>query len=209
MHAAERLSRLVIPAIARGGEGYWRRCQTALVARREPREHDDELRRVYRAHVRAVYAFFAYSVSREQAEDLTATTFERVIRAWKSFDPARASERTWILTIARNALIDHFRRKKELVSTDAHPALLETLADFDDPLTRLMSAEGLTDWLRQSGERDRQALALRFGADLSAREVADAMDLTEANVHQIISRALRRLRDLAASQATDTDASPS
>ena len=41
----------------------------------------DELRRVYREHVPAVFAFFGYAVARETAEDLTASTFERVIRA--------------------------------------------------------------------------------------------------------------------------------
>jgi len=55
--------------------------------RRRSHEEDRELRRIYREHVQGVFAFFAYSVSSETAEDLTATTFERVIRSWRNYDP--------------------------------------------------------------------------------------------------------------------------
>lgn len=159
-------------------------------------KRDDELRRVYRVHAPAVYAFFSYSVDRDTAEDLTSVTFERVVKAWSRYDPALASERTWVLAIARNALTDHFRRQKlrNTLSTDEHPALIESLVATEDPLARELASEGLIDWLRQLGDRDRQVLALRYGADLSAKEIAQALDLSEGNVHQISSRALRRLR---------------
>src|SRR3954447_16979331 len=96
---------------------------------------DDALRRVYREHVSAVYAFFTYSVSRETAEDLTASTFERVVRSWARFDPEFASPRTWIMAIARNILADHFRRQshRNAVSLDEPPALAASLATSDDP----------------------------------------------------------------------------
>lgn len=166
----------------------------------EPAERDRELRRFYRAHVTAVYAFLAYSVSKETAEDLTSVTFERAIKAWERFDAAKASERTWVLAIARNALTDHFRRQKFRAATslDEHPALLATMTTTEDPLALQMSADGVVEWLGQLGERDREVLALRFGADLSASEVAAATGLSESNVHQIVSRSLRRLRSVAA-----------
>jgi RNA polymerase sigma factor (sigma-70 family) len=164
---------------------------------RRSRQHDEELRQVYRRHVRAVYAFFAYSVDEHTAEDLTATTFERVLKAWQTYDPAKAGERTWILSIARNALMDHFRRQKHrmAVSTDEHPALLDALTSTTDPLAERLQVDGVKAWLAGLGERDQQVLALRFGADMSAQEVADALELSVANVHQIASRALRRLRE--------------
>lgn len=123
-------------------------------------------------------------------------TFERVMKAWDRFDPALASERTWVLAIARNALTDHYRRQRlrTTVSTDEHPALLDTLLTVEDPLARQMSADGLAAWLGQLGDRERQVLAMRYGADMSAKEIAESLELTEGNVHQIVSRALRRLR---------------
>jgi RNA polymerase sigma-70 factor (ECF subfamily) len=163
---------------------------------------DEELRRVYREHLRAVYAFLAYSVPTATAEDLTAATFERVIRAWDRFDPSKASERTWILAIARNILADHFRRQQHraAVSLDEHPGLLDALRS-DDWEDRRLSEDELRGWLGQLREREQQVLALRYGADLPAEDVAALLELSAANVHQIASRALRRLRELASETA--------
>ena len=157
-----------------------------------------EVQRVYRQHVDAVYAFFGYSVDRATAEDLTAATFERVVRSWKRFDRSRGSERTWVLAIARNLLTDHFRahRHREAVSTDEHPALLDRLVEDSEPLTGRLGAEELARWLAPLGEREREVLALRYAADLTTAEIADLLGLTAANVQQINSRSLRRLRSL-------------
>jgi RNA polymerase sigma factor (sigma-70 family) len=161
------------------------------------RDSAEELRRLYREHVDAVYAFFAYSVPRPVAEDLTSGTFERVVRSWKSYDRRLGSERTWIITIARNLLTDHFRRQahREVVSTDEYPDLVESISVDGAGPERALSAEALRTLLAPLDERERTVVALRYGTELSAIEVAAVMGLTPANVHQIASRALRRLRD--------------
>jgi RNA polymerase sigma-70 factor (ECF subfamily) len=169
------------------------------------RPDEDGLLTVYRENVNAVYAFFTYSVSHESAEDLTAATFERVVRAWKRFDPEHASPRTWIMAIARNLLADHFRRQSHrgAVSLDEHPALAASLASNDDPMARCLSIDTVRDWLSRLDPREREVLALRFAADLPAAEIARSLGLSEANVHQISSRALRRLHDqLSSSELT-------
>ena len=158
---------------------------------------DDALLAAYRDNVHGVYAFFTYSVSHEAAEDLTAATFERVVRSWSRFDPDYASVRTWIMAIARNILADHFRRQshRNAVSLDEHPALAASLAASDDPAAECLSAATARDWLARLEPREREVLALRFGADMPAAEIARTLGLSEANVHQISSRALRRLHD--------------
>ena len=162
-----------------------------------PRPGGDELLQVYRDNVRAVYAFFTYSVSHETAEDLTATTFEHVVRAWSRYDPEHAQPRTWIMAIARNLLADHFRRQSHrgAISLDGHPALAASLASSDDPAANCMSLDVVRDWLGRLQPREREVLALRFGADLAAAEIARHLGLSECNVHQISSRSLRHLHD--------------
>jgi RNA polymerase sigma-70 factor (ECF subfamily) len=164
---------------------------------RRSRSDADELLRVYQDNVRAVYAFFTYSVSHDTAEDLTATTFEHVVRAWDRFNPEYAQPRTWIMAIARNILSDHFRRQSHrgAVSLDEHPALAASLASSDDPAASCMSLDLVQNWLQRLEPREREVLALRFAADLPAAEIAKHLGLSEANVHQISSRALRRLHD--------------
>jgi RNA polymerase sigma-70 factor (ECF subfamily) len=167
----------------------------------------DELLEVYRENVNAIYAFFSYSVSHETAEDLTAATFERVVKHWSRFNPETARPRTWILAIARNLLADHFRRQshRNAVSLDEHPALATSLASTADPLGYALSQDTVRDWLGRLEPREREVLALRFAADLPASDVARHLALSEANVHQIASRALRRLHDeIAPSERPET-----
>lgn len=176
-------------------------------SRSRSRAEADQLLDVYRENVEAVYGFFAYSVSHETAEDLTAATFERVVRSWRRFNPDRASARTWIMAIARNLLADHFRRQahRAAISLDEHPALAASLASSDDPTARCLSTDAIRDWLARLEPREREVLALRFAADLPATDIARSLGLTEANVHQISSRALRRLHDqLSDSELTDS-----
>lgn len=165
---------------------------------RPKRPDDDELRRFYREHVDAVFAFFAYSVGRDVAEDLTASTFERALRSWKRYDPAIAGRRTWVLSIARNLLVDHYRRQKHrrAVSLDDDTASHDQ-PSHDDEIGRRLDQAELRQWLSSLNERERHVLALRFGADLEAAEVAVILGLTTANVHQIASRAMRHLRAVA------------
>jgi RNA polymerase sigma factor (sigma-70 family) len=157
-----------------------------------------DLQDVYRRNVCAVYAFFSYSVDPDTAEDLTAATFERVLRSWSRYDARRASARTWILVIARNLLTDHFRRESHRrgPSLDEHPMLFAWVADGEDPAERRVSVDAIKAWLLMLQPREREVLALRYGADLSTPEIARCLGLSDANVHQIASRALRRLRTI-------------
>jgi RNA polymerase sigma-70 factor (ECF subfamily) len=179
-----------------------RRGSAAWGLRRRPTA--DELDAVYRENVASIYGFFSYSVGRDVAEDLTAATFERVVRSWGRFDASRSGERTWIYAIARNLLTDYLRsqRHRSGPSLDEHPALLDSLASNEDPVQRTLDADAVSGWLGQLRPREREVLALRYCADLSVAEIARIMEITEANVHQICSRALRRLRSRVTDRAS-------
>jgi RNA polymerase sigma-70 factor (ECF subfamily) len=153
---------------------------------------------VYDRHVWQVYGFFAYRMrSRADAEDLTQQTFERALKAWSRYDPARAGVATWLLVIARNLLIDHFRadrsaRQQPLDELDGgHDALLDRGVTPD-----LGLEPDLEMALASLGAREREIIALRFGGALSGPEIAEATGLSLANVQQILSRSLRRMRSM-------------
>lgn len=154
------------------------------------------LEHVYDEHVYDVHAFFAYSrLRKEDAEDLTQATFERALKAWHRFDPRRASPKTWLLTIARNLLIDHHRRSRGrealTLTEDVEPA--DGRPSVGDELRHDLSP-ALASALDSLSQREREVLALRFGGDMSGPEIAEMLGLSLANVQQIASRALRRLR---------------
>jgi RNA polymerase sigma factor (sigma-70 family) len=159
---------------------------------------ESDLAEIYDEHVWRVFGFFAYRLERRaDAEDLTQLTFERAVRAWGRYDPARGSVATWLLAIAHNLLIDHHRRGP------ASPPLAISGGSVEE--SQLPSTPGpeeaglgldpaLAAALARLGERDRQVIALRFGGDLRGPEIAALLDLSLANVQQILSRSLRKLR---------------
>jgi len=149
---------------------------------------------IYDEGVGRVYGFFGYRLSsREEAEDLTQLTFERALRAWDRFDPSRATPATWLMAIARNVLVDHYRRERTVSVADVEHVNGATRAMTAEP--GLGISPDLESALGRLSERDRDLIALRFGADLSGTEIAGLTGLSRSNVHQILSRALRRLRD--------------
>jgi RNA polymerase sigma-70 factor (ECF subfamily) len=158
---------------------------------------------LYDDHVWDVYGYLGYRVrGREEAEELTQATFERALKAWDRYDPARASARTWLLAIAHNLLVDHYRRGRSIRQ--------EPLAEGEDAdvqlggsgrqQAELDAALGIEPEIElalgQLGDRERQLIGLRYGADLTGAEIAELTGLTLANVQQILSRAVRRLRTL-------------
>ncbi|MDP2710965.1 MAG: sigma-70 family RNA polymerase sigma factor [Solirubrobacteraceae bacterium] len=151
---------------------------------------------VYDNHIWQIYGFFAYRLrSRADAEDLTQQTFERALRSWGRYDASKASVATWLLVIARNLLVDHFRadrtsRTQPLDGLEVEGEHLEASPDRPD----LGLDPDLERALATLGDREREIVALRFGGDLSGPEIAEAMGLSLANVQQILSRSLRRMR---------------
>jgi RNA polymerase sigma-70 factor (ECF subfamily) len=150
---------------------------------------------IYDEHVWAVHGFFMYRTgSRPDAEDLTQITFERALRAWPRYDPARSQPLTWLMSIAKNVLIDDYRRTRARTG-GLNPVPLDTAGDpegEDAPADPGLHPD-LAAALGELGDREREVLALRFGADLDGPAIAAFTDLSLANVQQILSRSLRKL----------------
>ena len=148
----------------------------------------------YDEHVWHVYGFFAYRLrSRADAEDLTQMTFERALRAYARYDASLASVQTWLIAIARNLLVDHVRADRS--------GMQRTIEDLPEPLLPAAPDRhdlGLEPELERAltalADRERELIAMRFGGDLSGPEIAALTGLSLANVQQILSRALRRMR---------------
>jgi RNA polymerase sigma-70 factor, ECF subfamily len=157
----------------------------------------------YDEQVGNVYAFFAYRVgNRGDAEDLTQQTFERALRAWPRFDPKRAPLGVWLMAIARNLLIDHYRADGT-VRREPLDAVPEERLGSEGLDPDLGLEPDLSEALGRLSPRDRDVIALRFGADLSGPEIAELTGLSLSNVQQILSRSLRSLREAIEEKARD------
>lgn len=149
---------------------------------------------VYRAELPRVFNYFRYRVGNTAtAEDLTSTTFEKAWRARQSYRRERAAAGTWLLSIARNVAIDHFRARRVDVPLDDAPALAHD-AGFDADLQRRADQQRLASLLGTLPERERELLALKYGADETNRAIARLTGLSESNVGTILSRTVAKLR---------------
>lgn len=176
------------------------------------REGDGEaFRALYRDLHPEVSRFVARRVrARADAEDLTARVFVAFVERLRDYDRGRGSVRGWLLAIARNAIIDHFRRVRP---TAGAGEVLDALpCDAAGPLDGLLEREQLDQLaaiVRGLDPEARELLALRFADGLRHREVAAILGLQEAAVKQRVSRILRDLRarlSLAASKKGAADA---
>lgn len=154
---------------------------------------DTDFERLYETHAQALFAFLAYRTGdRVLAEDLLADTFERVLKGRGRFDRRKGSEKTWIYAIALNLLRDHVRRREaELRALGGHAA---SGAAPDDPFAHVEARDALGRVLATLSPEEREAVALRFGGDLTVPEVAKVLGEPLDRVEGRIYRALRKLR---------------
>ncbi len=153
---------------------------------------DDEFERLYAAEAAGLFSFLAYRTGdRVLAEDLLADAFERALRSRGRFDRRRGSQKTWLYAIALNALRDHARR------VSAETRALERAGDpagGHDPLASVEHRDELGRALATLSAEEREAIALRFGADLTVPEIAKLLDEPLTTAEGRIYRALRKLR---------------
>ncbi len=151
---------------------------------------------VYQRHFRPLYAFVAYRVcDRTAAEDITSQVFEKALKAFPGYDPQRGAVSTWLYTIARNAISDHFRSqgRHDHTGLDEHTAA----SGESDPQGELHANETrreLAVALAGLDLREQEVLALKFGAGLTNRRIASLLEISETNAGTILYRSLRKLK---------------
>lgn len=148
---------------------------------------------VYREELPRVFSFFRYRVSgRATAEDLTSATFEKAWRARHRYRRDRAAVSTWLLAIARNVAIDHFRRSRREVPLDESEPLAAGTPETD--AQRRSEARRLGALLASLPARERELLALKYGTGATNRAIAGLTGLSESNVGTILHRTIGTLR---------------
>jgi RNA polymerase sigma-70 factor (ECF subfamily) len=144
--------------------------------------------------VRRVYAYAAYRLGDgPDAEDVTSETFERALRYRQSFDPNRGTPGAWLIGIARRCTNERLRTRGIEVPIDDE-ALVGGAGDGRHDLAILRL--DLADAVAVLSIRDRELIALRYGADLKAKDIAAMLGQTTNGVEVALHRALDRLRTM-------------
>jgi RNA polymerase sigma factor (sigma-70 family) len=149
--------------------------------RRDPLSNPEPL-------IRRVYAYAAYRLGDgPDAEDVTSETFERALRYRKSYDPQKGEPVAWLLGIAKRC-IDGSYSNTEFATEDIDAP---DASDLEEETIRRLT---VTRAVAILDERDRELIALRYGADLTARQIAELLGVRTNAIEVALHRALGRLR---------------
>jgi RNA polymerase sigma-70 factor, ECF subfamily len=149
---------------------------------------------IYRDLAPRVYNYFRYRLGQErEVEDLTSRTFEKAWVAREQYRRDLAGFSTWLFKIAQNLIVDHVRSQRDHVSIDH--AVDATANDItESSLERSSDLSRLASLTRELVPRDRELIALKYGAGMSNRDIARLTGLTESNVGSILHRLVQNLR---------------
>jgi RNA polymerase sigma-70 factor (ECF subfamily) len=142
-----------------------------------------------------IYRYIVSRVHRPtDAEDLTQLVFVKALEALPRYESRGVPFGGWLFRLARNAVIDFVRTRHQHAGLDAaaEHATPDTAPD-DQAIDRQM-LDAVADALTELTEEQREAIALRFFAGLSAREAAEAMGKQEGTVRGLQFRAIAALR---------------
>jgi RNA polymerase sigma factor (sigma-70 family) len=160
-----------------------------------------EFTRLYSEHARSVYSFLSYRTGDSVlAEDLLADTFERVLRARRGYDRRKGSERAWLYTIALNCVRDNARRIKSETRALAQVTPSGGHLFMDSAYEGLERRDALREALATLNDNEREAVALRFGADLSLADIAAVLDEPRSKIETRVYRGLKKLRGCLATE---------
>jgi RNA polymerase sigma-70 factor (ECF subfamily) len=140
--------------------------------------------------IRRVYSYVAYRIGDgADAEDVTSEAFERALRYRHTFDHERGEPISWLIGIASRCIADHFSRQRELLGDVPDKEAPGEIASDTAVRVDLQRA------VRTLGVRERELVALRYGADLSARQIGELVGMRTNAVEVALHRLLGTLRE--------------
>lgn len=142
------------------------------------------------ALIRRVYSYVAYRIGAgAEAEDVTSEVFERALRYRSSYDQSRGRPLPWLLGIARRCVEDALIRRPS--TADIEAAEQPSAEDLEGEAVQRLAVAAAVETL---DDRGRELIALRYGADLRAREIGEVLGMKTNAVEVALHRALARIR---------------
>lgn len=149
---------------------------------------------LYADHLPRIYNYFRFRLAAgADVEDLTARTFEKAWSARARYRNDLAGFSTWLYRIAQNVCVDHLRARRTHAPLDAAADVVAERTPERDEERRSDLAR-LAVLTASLPDRERELIALRYGAGLSNRAIAPLVGLSESNVGTILHRAVQALR---------------
>ena len=154
--------------------------------------HEMTFAQAAESHLDDVYGYLTwFTGDRAAADELTGATFERALRLWHRFDPARGSAQTWLCQVARTVALDHFRSERRRTRREELAAQPDR---FDEPFAEGLSAD-LETALTILSAGEREVIALRVILDVDAGTASRVLGISPTNCTTRLNRALKKLEE--------------
>lgn len=175
-----------------------------IIYYRLKKKDKDAFIEAYDLYLNDIYRFIFFKVSnKEEAEDLASQTF---LKSWNHIQNNKISDyntlKSLFYKVARNLIIDHYRKKsnKNKVSIEREDGETIALVDDGQDIHREIEAsidfEKLEDRMKELKDDYREAITLRYVNELSVSEIADILDKKKGNVRVLIYRAIKALKKI-------------
>jgi len=153
-----------------------------------------EFAKLYETYVQPVYRFIYYKTHhRETAEDITSATFMKALEKIQTFNPDKASFKTWLYQIARNNVVDHYRSYREISNIDDIWDM-NTGENIETDTDIKMKLDSVREYLKKLKPEQREIILLRVWDGLGFQEIAEITGKTEASCKMMFKRTVDRLR---------------
>lgn len=151
---------------------------------------------IYEAYFVRVYRFVFYRVShKETAEDITEDVFIKAFKGLKNLEELDAFE-GWLFQIARNLVIDYYRKKKQLVPLDSVENTLEYDTNVVEIINLQLEQSILIKLLKELNDEQQSVIKMKFFEDLDNSTIAKILNKTEGAIRVIQHRAITKLKDI-------------
>lgn len=157
----------------------------------------EALGKLYDAYFDRIYRFIYYRTSHQQtAEDLTEEVFIKAFRALPTLKGGPTKLSGWIFQIARNTVIDHYRKANPIVSIDEAENIAVHETGAIDTLQLQSDQRLILTAMDKLSSEQQQVVRLRFLEEFEIAEIAQMLGKSEGNIRIIQYRALTKLRTI-------------
>ena len=155
-----------------------------------------EFMQMYDCFYARIYNYLYFRLlNKELTEDLLGDVFLKVFEHRAAYNFRMAKLSTWLFTIARNTLLDYFRKKKNIaIWEQLEEETIDIKLDIEKAYIQKDDLEHMQMCLRKLPENYRTAIYLKHFMNFDYREVASHLNISEKSASNLLSRAVQRLK---------------
>ena len=124
-------------------------------------------------------------------EDVVAEAYLKAVRAFDRFDPSRSKFSTWVVAIARNCMISHYRKERPVAALDDMPESVAAVCGEQEGIEDRDLALRLLAVLDNT---EREIVLLKYQDDMRNVDIAEQLDMNASTVSTVLARALSKMR---------------